>query len=286
MARALAGHPGTLGRGDPYPATDRRVPDRARGAAVSGDEGKLQARAWARLARAAARADDHASAGPAANRELFAAIEFAATEGRLDLRELVAAYLAGASSLDVSEAWEAVEDYLDRISVVHGFEVDDAFERAERALPDWRRRLRLRIAAHDLALAAHRALGGHGERIEQTRLAIADVLEGAKAADATEQELDAFVRDLRVEQCDVASVIAAAAWVTDERAHLAERRGTTLPGPSWATAEIARDRGVSTDVVEPLVEHAVGGGLLAAQPERGVAVTPAGRAYIEEATRP
>lgn len=254
---------------------------------MTAGENRLQARAWARVARAAAQASEHAGAGPAVNRELFDAIEFAATEGRLGLRELVDAYLAGDSGLDVSEAWEAVEDYLDRIAVVHGFEVDDALARAERALPDWRRRLRLRIAAHDLALAAHRALGGQVERIEQTRLAVAEVLEGAKAADATEQELDAFVRDLRVEQCDVATVIGAAAWVTDERARLAKRRGAMLPGPSWATAEeIARDRGVSTDVVEPLVEGAMGGGLLACEPERGVTVTPAGRAYVEHATEP
>ena len=41
-----------------------------------------------------------------------------------------------------------------------------------RALPDWRRQLALRIAAHDLALAAHRALGDQDERIDLTRRAV------------------------------------------------------------------------------------------------------------------
>jgi hypothetical protein len=137
----------------------------------------------ARRARATAAADQP-GAGAAANRELFDAIEYAATEGRLDLRDLVDAYTAGAPYLDCSDAWDAVVDYLERISNVQASGIWQAHARVERALPDWRRRLALRIAAHDLALAAHRALGGQDERIEQTRLAVADVLDGARAADA------------------------------------------------------------------------------------------------------
>ena len=52
----------------------------------------------------------------AANRELFDALEFAATEGRLALDELVDAYMAGAPDLGLSEAWEDVEAYLQRMA--------------------------------------------------------------------------------------------------------------------------------------------------------------------------
>lgn len=45
------------------------------------------------------------------------------------------------------------------------------------ALPDWRERLTVRIAAHDLALAAHRLLGDQDEQTERTRLAVVDVLD-------------------------------------------------------------------------------------------------------------
>jgi hypothetical protein len=56
---------------------------------------RSQARAWARVASAAAAA--HQSCTPiTATRELFDAIEYAATEGRLDLRDLTDAYNAGA----------------------------------------------------------------------------------------------------------------------------------------------------------------------------------------------
>jgi hypothetical protein len=95
--------------------------------------------------------------------------------------------------------------------------------RASNALPDWRRRLGLQIAAHDLALAAQRALGDQDDRIEQTRLAVADVLDGARAPDASEDELDAFIHQLRIDQCVLVSLITAAAWLAAERARLAQR---------------------------------------------------------------
>ena len=212
---------------------------------MSASENNYQARAWARLARASARACARDGvAGPDANRELFDALEYAATEGRLDLRELVDAYLAGAPQLDASEAWDAVESYLDRIAGVHALRLETAFAQAQRALPDWRDRLRLRVAAHDLALAAQRMLGGQADRIEQTRLAVVDVLDGAGAAGVSQEQLDEFVRELRVEQCDLVSVIAGAAWVAAQRARGAERLDMTLPGPAWATTEeIAQHRG-------------------------------------------
>ena len=240
---------------------------------------RMQAHAWARLARAAAAAE-RPRAPVEANRELFDAIEYAATEARLDVRELADAYAAGAPKLDFIDAWESVEDYLERISRVQEGGIGRAHARVERARPDWRRRLGLRIAAHDLALAAHRVLGGQDERIEQTRLAVADVLEGARAADASQEELDAFIQQLRVEQCDLVSVISTAAWIAAERARLAQRRGLTLPAPSWATtAEIADDRGAPLDIVAALVEDALNDGLLALH-ERGVVVTAAGHERI------
>jgi hypothetical protein len=68
---------------------------------VSDPDHRSQARAWARVARAAAHAHDVEHRGAAANRELFDALEFAATEARLDLRDLVDAYAAGARELEV-----------------------------------------------------------------------------------------------------------------------------------------------------------------------------------------
>jgi hypothetical protein len=56
---------------------------------VSDADHRSQAWAWARVARAAARAHDVEQRGAAANRELFDALQFAATGARLDLRDLV-----------------------------------------------------------------------------------------------------------------------------------------------------------------------------------------------------
>jgi hypothetical protein len=143
--------------------------------------------------------DDHRHeiAAPAADGDKHQALNFARM-------------MAGAPELGFSDAWECVENYLERISSVQASGIGGAHAGVERALPDWRRRLGLRIAAHDLALAAHRALGDQQDRIEQTRLAVADVLDGARAADASEDELDAFIQWLGVEQCDLFGVIAAA----------------------------------------------------------------------------
>lgn len=105
-------------------------------------------RAWARVASAAAQAHAHPRAE--ANRELFDAIEFAATEARLDMRDLVDAYAAGARDLDDSEAWTDVEDYLERIAGIHASSVAGVLADAEPPLPDWRRRLEFAIAARDL----------------------------------------------------------------------------------------------------------------------------------------
>ena len=113
-------------------------------------------------------------------------------------------------------------------------------------LPEWRERLAVRIAAHDLTLAAHRMLGDQDEQIERARVA---VLDAAAAAGVGQDELDAFVRQLRSDQCDVVSVIAAASWVAGERARAV---GSALPGPAWATVDdIARDRGAPIDVCRP-----------------------------------
>ncbi|MEA2189217.1 MAG: hypothetical protein QOK16_4228 [Solirubrobacteraceae bacterium] len=140
----------------------------------------LRARACARVARTRARVDNFA--GAAANRELSDALEFAATEARLALDELVDAYMAGAPDLELSEAWEDVEDYLQRIAAAHEHHLDCAFARIERASPDWRRRPGLRIAAHDLALAAHQVLGDLDERIDLARRSVVEILDGARAA--------------------------------------------------------------------------------------------------------
>lgn len=252
---------------------------------MSSPEYRTQARAWARLARAAAAAE-RPRAPIEANRELFDAIEYAATEGRLNLRDLVDAYTAGAPALAFIDAWDCVEDYLQRISSVQESGIERAHARVDRALPDWRRRLALRIAAHDLALAAHRALGDQDDRIEQTRVAVADVLDDARAADASDDELDAFIKQLRVEHCDLVSVLTAAAWLAAERARLAQQRGLALPTASWATtAEIAEDRGAPLDIVASLVEDALKPGLLTLQ-QRGVVVTPAGHEHVLRAAAP
>ena len=142
----------------------------------------------------------------------------------------------------------------------------------------------MRIAVHDLALAAHRAFGDQDERIDLTRRAVLEVLEGARAADAPEDELDAYIAELRVEQCDLPAVIVTAAWIAAERARLAQRRATPLPRHAWATVqEIADDRGVSIDIVAPLIDDAVRRGLLVTT-TYGVTVTAAGREYLAGAT--
>ena len=150
------------------------------------------------------------------------------------------------------------------------------------ALPEWHERLAVRIAAHDLALAAHRMLGDQEQQIERTRLAVVEVLDAAAAAGASEDELDAFLLQLRTEQCDLVSVVAAAAWVCGERARA---HPVGLPAPAWATTEeIAHDRGAPVDVVEALVSETLQHGLLALEPDRGVTVTAAGHAKNAKAT--
>ena len=81
---------------------------------------------------------------------------------------------------------------------------------------------------------------------------------GAGAAGASEDELDAFLSQLRIQQCDLVSVVAARAWIAGERARA---HPVGLPAPAWATTEeIARDRGAPLDVVEPLVNEVYGVG--------------------------
>ncbi len=253
------------------------------GRAMSGSGYREQAGAWARVARAAARVHGAGGGAPEANGDLFDAIELAATHGRLDLGELVDAYLAGAPDLDVGEAWGDVEAYLERVAHQQEFQLDAAFKRAQSRprLLDWPRQLRLRVDAHGLALAEQRAFGGHADEIEQSRLAVVELLERAKAADATEEQLDAFLRELRIEQCDLLGVVDAAGWIARERAARAMSGQVALPGRSWATVEeIACDRGVPPTVAQRLIREALQRGLLAAEPRRGVVVTAAGSAWL------
>lgn len=81
-------------------------------------------------------------------------------------------------------------------------------------------------------------------------------------------------------------MIVTAAWIASERARLAQHRDTALPRPAWATlAEIAEDRGVSVDVVAPLIDDAVRRGLLAGDYDDGVTVTAAGREFLAASDR-
>lgn len=241
---------------------------------VSADN-RLNAQAWARVASTAADVYGARGTEPGVNAALFDAIEFAATVAKLDLAELVDAYLAGAPHLDVSAAWKDVEDLLRRVTSVQELELHRVV-----ALPEWRERLAVRIAAHDIALAAHRMLGDQGEQIERARLAVVEVLDGAAAAGASQDELDTFMRQLRTEQCDVVSVVAAAAWLATERARAF---GMALPAPAWATPdEIAQDCGAPGEVVQARVDDALARGLLRSEP-RGLTVTPTGHDHIAQA---
>ena len=207
---------------------------------------RLNARAWARVARTAAAAHEPASRSAQANRELFDAIEFAATVARLDLRELVDAYLTGVPELDMHEAWTEIEDYLERIADLQGLQLHRVV-----ALPEWRE-----------------------------RLAVVEILDTAAAAGTAHYEIDAFVRQLRSDQCDIVSVVAAVSWVAGERGRAF---GSALPEPAWATVEeIARDRGAPVEVVWARIDDALARGLLQAG-GRGVTVTPAGRQHTERA---
>ena len=81
------------------------------------------------------------------------------------------------------------------------------------------------------------------------------------------------------------AVIVTAAWIATERARLAQRRATPLPRLAWATVqEIADDRGVSINVVAPLIDDAVRRGLLEHDDAHGVTVTTAGHEYLAGAT--
>ncbi len=123
-------------------------------------------------------------------------------------------------------------------------------------------------------------LGDQDEQIEQARLAVVEVLDAAAAAGAGQGDLDAFVLQLRTDQCDVVSVVTAASWVAGERARTF---GAALPEPAWATVdEIAGDRGAPVDVVRVRVDDALERGLLVAG-ERGLTVTSAGRECAERA---
>lgn len=232
---------------------------------------RSQARAWARVARAAAHAYDVAGSAVTANRELFDAIEFAATDARLELLDLVDAYAAGARGLALR-------------SVRRRRGLPAPHRRRPTARPvrhvRARRARAARLAPPAGAATRHRA--GRAprarrpeDRIEQARLAVADILDGAGAAD--DQEIDTFIRQLRIEQCDLLSVLTAAAWLAAQRARLARQRDITLPGPAWATPqEIADDRGAPLDLVEQLVDDALRQGLLTAPTPRHVVLTPAG----------
>ena len=79
-------------------------------------------------------------------------------------------------------------------------------------------------------------------------------------------------------------MIVTAAWIVAERARLAQRRGTPVPRPAWATlVEIAEDRAVSIDVVAPFIDDALRRGLLAGDHADGVTVTAAGHEYLADA---
>jgi len=84
---------------------------------------------------------------------------------------------------------------------------------------------------------------GEDEQIERARVAVVEVLDAAAAAAAAAGDLDAFVRQLRSDPCDVVSVVTAASWVSGE---CARAFGAALPELAWATVdEIARDRGTA-----------------------------------------
>ncbi|MEJ7785995.1 MAG: hypothetical protein WKF96_14410 [Solirubrobacteraceae bacterium] len=91
------------------------------------------------------------------------------------------------------------------------------------------------------------------------------------------------MRQLRTDQCDVVSVVAAASWVAGERRR---RFGSALPQPAWATVdEIAADRGAPLDVVQARVDDALQCGLLQTC-GRGLVVTPDGERHTERAAGP
>lgn len=242
-----------------------------------------QAGPWARLASAAYEAEyrraHRPGCSPQLERELQAAVAAAATHARMGWREMLGAYLAGAPGLDVSEARERLEDYLEVAARNDVIDVNQHHRDAPHTLPDWPRRLARLVAEHDQALAAHGPEGAEDER-----RAVASFLDAAAAAGVSQQLLDLCLRWQRIADCDLRSVLAAAAAIADERARLAVRRGQTLPDEPWATDdEIARHRGVARDVARELVDHAVSRGLLQRVPDRGVTITVAGRAYISPA---
>lgn len=157
---------------------------------MGASEDTLGEQARARVARAAARVagcDDDPERE--AQRELYDAVAFAATEARLDLRELIDAYGQGVPEVTFSDAWDAVEDCMDEVAFLSWYRVAAACQDAARVAPDWRGRLRLAIAAHNLALVVYRARGLHYDRVEQMRLQLAAVLTETTAAGVDREDL-------------------------------------------------------------------------------------------------
>ena len=212
------------------------------------DDRTTQTRGWARVARASA---DVYNATPAAgaNAALFDAIEYAATEARLGMSDLVDAYIAGAPQLDMHEAWDDVEVYLGQIARMHEGTLGRELARIDRAPPatsagDWRCGS-LCTTSRSPRTARSAATTSASIR---TRRAVQEVLDGARAAHATEDELDAYIAELRIQQCDVPAVIITAAWIATERARLAQRRATPLSG---SLRPPAAGCGAETDGCEP-----------------------------------
>lgn len=63
------------------------------------------------------------------NAALFDAIEYAATEARLGMGDLIDAYLAGRATARLHEVWDEVEDHLERIAGLHARSIGSEFVR-------------------------------------------------------------------------------------------------------------------------------------------------------------
>jgi hypothetical protein len=252
---------------------------------MGASEDRLGEQARARVARAAARVagcDDDPERE--AQRELYDAVAFAATEARLDLRELIDAYGQGVPEVAFSDAWDAVEDCMDEVAFLSWYRVAAACQDAARVAPDWRGRLRLAIVAHNLALVVYRARGFHYDRVEQMRLQLAAVLTETTAAGVDREDLLKTICVLQTQECTVLHVLAAAAWFGALRV---SRRRNPFGRRWWATPlEIARDRVVPLPVVRALIDDAHRRGFVSTGRHGRVSVTPAGHAYLKRTARP
>lgn len=124
----------------------------------------------------------------------------------------------------------------------------------------WRRRLRARVSRHDLAQAIERFAvdADVALRTENARGAVLEAIDEARAAGASDAEIDAELAAYRVEEFDLEAFIADVTMIVRSR----ELRHSAF-GRGWATlSEVARRAGVDKTLARDRYTEALRLGLV------------------------